>query len=457
LKEEFDIAVLGGGPAGYPAAIRAAQKGARVCVIEKDVLGGTCLNRGCIPTKVLHARAHLIESLKGASISGIKTGSIEIDYSILSSFKTKVVSDLVKGVEILFKSRKIRLIRGHGRLKGDGVIDVEGFGEVKASRIIVATGSSEMLIPGLEFDGQVVLSSTDLLKLDSLPESLLIVGGGVIGCEFASIFNAFGVDVTIIEMLPKLIATEDTQISRAIQTYMKKRGIKVLLGEKVVSIEKDSTGAVVKLESGEQISCEKVLVSVGRIPNISDAGLEDVGVRVERGAVVTDRRMRTSIEGIFAAGDVTGHYLLAHVATREGIVSAENATGSDAEIDYRAVPVTIYTFPEISRVGISEDEAISRGVDVKTGRFPFAANGKAKGLGEIEGFVKWVARKEDGRILGVHVIGPQATELISSGVVAIQNELTIAEYISSIFPHPTLSESVHEAAEAVLGRAIHLK
>ena len=457
MKEEFDIAVLGGGPAGYPAAIRAAQKGARVCVIEKDVLGGTCLNRGCIPTKVLHAKAHLIESLKGASISGIKTGSIEIDYSILSSFKTKVVSELVKGIETLFKSLKIKLIKGYGRLVGDGVIDVEGFGEVKAKRIIVATGSSEMLIPGLEFDGQVVLSSTDLLMLDSLPESLLIVGGGVIGCEFASIFNAFGVDVTIVEMLPRLIATEDTQISRAIQTYMKKRGVKVLLGKKVVSIKKDSTGAVVKLESDEQISCEKVLVSVGRTPNISGAGLEDVGVEIKGGAIVTDRKMRTSVQGIYAAGDVTGHYLLAHVATREGIISAENATGSETEIDYGAVPVTIYTFPEISRVGISEDEATSKGIDVKTGRFPFAANGKAKGLGETEGFVKWVARKEDGRILGVHVIGPQATELVASGVVAIQNELTIEEYVSSIFPHPTLSESMHESAEAVLRKAIHLK
>ncbi len=457
MKEEYDIAILGGGPAGYPAAIRAAQKGARVCVVEKDALGGTCLNRGCIPTKVLHAKAHLIESMKEASRAGVAYKGVSIDSDILYSFKTKVVSELVRGVETLFKGWKIKLVRGTGRLTKGGEIDVEDYGTVKAARVIVATGSKEAVVPGMEFDGKVVLSSRDMLELDGLPTSLVIVGGGVIGCEFGSIFNAFGTDVTIVEMLPRLIATEDVQISRALQTYLRKRGIKLHLGTKVTSIGKTASGAVVELESGESIEAEKVLVSVGRLPLVDGAGLEEAGVEFTEKGIAVDEGMRTSVEGVYAAGDVIGGWLLAHVATREGIVATENALGASLKVDYSTIPTTIYTIPEVSRVGMTEDEAREKEVDVVTGRFPFAANGKAKGLQETEGFVKWVAGKGDRRLLGLHIIGPSATELLASGIVAIKNGLSVDDYVSAVFPHPTLSESLLESAESVIGKAIHIR
>jgi len=457
LKDEYDVAILGGGPAGYPAAIRAAQKGAKVCVVEKDALGGTCLNRGCIPTKVLHAKAHLIESMKEASRAGVSFKEVSIDSDILYSFKTKVVAELVRGVETLFKGWKVDVVRGKGKLTEDGNIDVEGYGVVKAKSVIVATGSREVVIPGMEFDGEVVLSSDDMLRLDALPESLVVVGGGVIGCEFASIFNAFGTEVTIVEMLPRIIATEDVQISRALQTYMRKRGVKIHLGAKVTSIERKKSGAVVKLESGDEIEAEKVLVSIGRVPMVEEIGLEEAGIELEGRGIRVDERMKTSRAGVYAAGDVVGGLLLAHVATREGITAVENALGGDDVMDYSAVPTTIYTVPEVSRVGLTEEEAKEKGLDVVTGRFPFAANGKAKGLQETEGFVKWVAEGKEGRLLGLHVIGPSATELLSAGVVAVSRGLSVSNFISAIFPHPTLSEALHESAESIIGRAIHIR
>ena len=283
------------------------------------------------------------------------------------------------------------------------------------------------------------------------------VGGGVIGCEFASIFNALGSRVTVIEMLPSIIATEDAQIVRFLQTFLKKKGIDLRLGTKIKEAKTSDGRIACTLESGGEIEAELLLVSVGRRPNMDGIGLEELGIRTNKGGIEVDDRMETNVKGVYAAGDVIGGLLLAHVATREGIVAAENALGGSSSVDYRAMPTTIYTLPEVSRVGLTEEQAKETGTGVVTGRFPFAANGKAKGLGEDEGFVKWVASKEDGRLLGLHIIGPQATELLAAGILAIERGMTADEFATAVFPHPTLSESLSEAAEAIHGKAINLQ
>jgi dihydrolipoamide dehydrogenase len=455
LSKQFDIVILGGGPAGYPAAIRAAQLGASVCLVEKDRLGGVCLNWGCIPTKTLHGLAHLVELTRTGAGSGV-VGSINVDPEEMLAHKERVVGDLVKGVRQILKGRKVDIVEGAGRIVSPGVIDVEGHGSIKGGSILVATGSSEISLPGMEYDGERILSSTDLLDLGRIPESMIVVGGGAIGCEFASIFNAFGTKVTIVEMLPSIIATEDTHVIRFLQSFMRKKGIDFHLGAKVESLEKNQSGITAVLDNGKSVEAELALVSVGRRPNVNGIGLEDVGVEVENGGIKVDSRMKTSTDGIYAAGDVIGGWLLAHVATREGIVAAGNMLGSGGEIDYGAVPATIYTLPEVASVGMTEDEAGKNGIEIATGRFPFAANGKAKGLREEEGFVKWVSSKSDGKLLGLHIIGPQATELLAAGIMAVGEGMTADRFASVIFPHPTLSEALGEAAEATEGKAIHL-
>ncbi len=455
MGQDFDLLVLGGGPAGYPAAIRGSQLGASVCLIEKEALGGVCLNRGCIPTKTMHGLAHLLEQASGGAGKGV-SGSIKCDAEGLFSHKEDVIDSLVSGVEKILKGRKVTVLKGQGRITGPGEIEVEGHGKIRGGRIIVATGSSEIEIPGLEFNGRNVLSSTHLLDLGRIPESMIVIGGGVIGSEFASIFAEFGTSITIVEMLPSLIATEDLHIVRFFQSLIKKKGVALKLGSRVAKIDPDDRIVTAELDSGERLSAEIALVSVGRSPNISDIGLETLGIEADRTGIPVNARMESSAEGVYAAGDVTGGYLLAHVATREGVVAAENALGGAREIDYSTVPTTIYTLPEISRVGLTEEEAKEKGIEPVTGRFPFAANGKAKGLREEDGFVKWIASKKDGRLLGLHIIGPQATELISAGILAIDKGMKVEDLGSVIFPHPTLSEAVGEAADALEGRAIHL-
>lgn len=454
-EREFDLIVLGGGPAGYPAAIRASQLGARVCLVEKEHLGGTCLNCGCIPTKTLHALAHLVERIRAGGELVIGGESIRLDSKAVFENKRRIVGTLVSGVEGLLKGRKVTVYRGVGRVTGPGEIEIEGIGKVKGKNVIIATGAREVELPGMEFDGERILSSTDLLDLGRIPESLLVVGGGVIGCEFASIFNAFGVKVTIVEMLPTLISTEDAKVGKYLGTMMRRKGIDVHLGVKVASIERETDGVTARLENGNEIDTEIVLVSVGRRPNVTDIGLEGMNVHVETPGIAVNTRMETSAAGVYAAGDVVGGLLLAHVATREGIVAAENALGAEREIRYDAIPSTIYTLPEVSSVGMTEDEAREKGVAYSIGRFPFAANGKAMGLGEEEGFVKWLATKDEERLIGLHIIGAQATELLTAGIVAVERGMTVHEFAQSVFPHPTLSESLMEAAEAVRHTAIH--
>ena len=383
------------------------------------------------------------------------SGSLSPDAKTLFKHKDNVVSSLVTGIERLIKKRKIELLRGTGALSGGGSVEVEGAGTVTGKKIIVATGSGEVELPGLGFDGKRILSSRDILDLGRIPKSLIVVGGGVIGCEFASIFNALGVKVTVVEMLPRIIATEDGQVSRYLQSFLKRRGVEFHLGTKVSEASAKDDSVVCRLESGDKLEAECVLVSVGRRPNVEDSGLDRAGVKYGRGGVEVNARMETSARGIYAAGDVVGGLLLAHVATREGITAAENALGQKIEVSYDAMPSTIYTLPEVSRVGLTEEEAKERGMDIVTGRFPFAANGKAKGLGEEEGFVKWVASKGEGRLLGLNIIGPQATELIAAGVLAVEHEMTAREFARAVLPHPTLSEALAEAAEAIDGTSIH--
>jgi dihydrolipoamide dehydrogenase len=456
VTHECDVAVIGGGPAGYPAAIRAAQLGGKVCLVERESLGGTCLNWGCIPTKALQAAAHLVEGVRGGAGRGIAGGPVSIDAAALFANKSRIVKDLVSGVEKIMKARGVEIVRGTGRLAGAGAIEVDGAGTVAAKKIIIATGSSEATIPFMPFDGRRVLSSKDLLGLGRVPASLLIVGGGAIGCEFASIFNAFGTKVTIVEMLPALVSTEDAQISRTLQMLLRKKGIDLHLGAKVTGAKVTEELVTASLDSGTEIAAEAVLVSVGRRPFFADAGVEAAGIEADRGGIKVNARMETNVPGVYAAGDAVGGALLAHVATREGIVAAENALGGSRETGRATIPSTIYTLPEISRAGLTEEEAKSRGIEVSTGRFPFGASGKAKGLGEEDGFVKWIARADDKKLLGVHIIGPQATELLAPAIVALDRGLTGAEYAESIFPHPTLSEALAGAAEAIYGRAIDL-
>ncbi|MCD6379217.1 dihydrolipoyl dehydrogenase [bacterium] len=455
MTDEYDLVVVGGGPAGYPAAIRASQMGASVCLVESGEMGGVCLNRGCIPTKTMHAAAHLIEQSAGGSQAGL-SGSLGVDLKGLLSHKERVVGKLVSGVEKLLKRRGVDVVRGTARVVTAGEIHVEGKGQIKGKKIIIATGSSEVILPGMEFDGKRVLSSTDILNLSKVPESLLIIGGGVIGCEFASIFHAFGTMVTIVEMLPLLVAGEDAKISRFLKTFLKRKGITIHLGNKVESLNSGDAGITARLASGSQIESEFVLVSVGRVPNISNIGLEDLGVEMDKTGIKVNSKMETNVKGVFAAGDVVGGLLLAHVATREGIVAAENALGSDVEMDYSAVPSTIYTLPEISHVGLTQEEAADKNFEIKTGSFPFSANGKAQGLREPDGFVKWVAEKTTGKLRGVHIIGPQATELVSIGMIAIESEMKAEDFETMIFPHPTLSEALAEAADDINSRAIHI-
>ncbi|MBI4858166.1 MAG: dihydrolipoyl dehydrogenase [Acetobacterium woodii] len=463
------IVILGGGPGGYVAAIRAAQLGAEVSLIENKYLGGTCLNVGCIPTKVLLHTTELIEVLENdAKELGINILGYEADWQKLQQRKTKIIKKLVSGVNGLLKNNTITKIMGTGTFLNDHQIKVlynDESDDTKAAMIIdfdfaiIATGSKPVIPPVPGFDLEDVITSETALSLETVPESLGIIGGGVIGCEFASIYNTFGCKVTIIEMLPELIANMDRDIVKPLKEKLIKDGVEIFTSTKVESIQKTSEGLAVKTtsKSGENIvRVQKILLSVGRKPELDTLELDKAGIETERGAIRVNQKMQTNKHNIYAVGDCNGGVMLAHVASAEGIVAVETIMGIKSKIDFKTIPYCVYTKPELASVGLTESQARDLGYEVKVGNFPMAVNGKAMIMGETSGVVKYIADAVTGEILGLHMAGPRATDLIVEGALAIRLEATVEELITTIHAHPTVGESLLEAAHAVNGHAIHL-
>jgi len=459
---ECDVAVLGGGPGGYPAAIRAAQLGAKVVLIEEDRVGGTCITIGCIPTKAWVQTAHALkEAHETFAKIGVTVKDAQLDFPATQANKDTIVSGLVNGITGVVKANGITVVQGRGSFTGPTTIGVEGGEEVGFRQAIVATGSEPLRPPVDGIDGPLCVDSTGLLAIEQVPERILVLGGGVIGVEFASIFRHWGCEVTIVEMLDRLIPMEDADASKELERAFKKRGITMHLGAKASRIE-HAKAATLTFQSADgtegSVEADLVLVATGRGPRVEGIGLEKAGVHFDkRAGIGTDEQMRTNVPHVFAVGDVAGRFQLAHTAFREGEVAAENALGHDAEIDYTAVPRCIYTDPEVAAVGLTEAAAReAHGDDVAVGRMPFSANARAQMYGEKVGWVKTIHETRYGELLGLVIVGPQATELVNAGVIGITAEATIETLADSIAAHPTLAEAVKEAALVSLGRPIHL-
>lgn len=456
------LAVIGSGPGGYVAAIKAAQLGAQVTVIEDDEVGGTCLNWGCIPTKTMIASCEVLAKTKELDKFGLElSGSVVPNLAKIIERKNKVVGIQVKGIRALFKSWGIGLIEGRGVLLSPKEIEVtlkDGDRErIDTDSVILATGSRPAQIPALPFDGTHILSSSDMLQLTEIPKSLLIVGAGVIGCEFACIYWELGSEVTMVEMMDRAVATEDSEMSALLEKELKKKKIKLITRVRVEKTEVREDGVHAFLGDGRELVAEKMLVSIGRTFNSDHIGLENVGiVKGKRGEIQVNRRMETSVPGIYAIGDVTGGMLLAHKASREGIVAAGNVIGMEDAMDYDVVPSAIFTSPEIASVGLREHEAEEKGLRIRTGHFDFRALGKAHAIGEIAGLVKIIADEQTDKIVGGHIIGPHASDLIHEIAVAMRTGRTVREVAGTIHAHPTLSEGIMEAAEELHGEAIHV-
>jgi dihydrolipoamide dehydrogenase len=455
------ITVLGAGPGGYVAAIRAAQLGAEVTVIEESEVGGTCLNWGCIPTKTLIASADVLHKVRSADKYGLEfEGTVTPNIQKIIERKNKVVDIQVKGIRGLFKSWGVNIVEGRGEIVDPKKIKVTlkdgSTKEVESHRIIIATGSKPAQIPVFPFDGTKILSSNHAINPESVPGSLLIIGAGVIGCEFAFIYKQFGADVTMVEMMPNAVSTEDNEISQILERELKKNKIKLLVNTSVDKVDVKDEGVSVQLSNGKTIEAERVLVSIGRAVNSTNIGLEGAGVKTgARGEVIVDEKMRTNIEGIYAIGDVTGGIMLAHLASKEGTVAAENAMGGTSEVNYNVIPAAIFTNPEIGSVGMREKQAAEKGLKYKVGRFQFRALGKAHAMGEIAGLFKMIADEETDRVLGAHIIGPHASDLIHEVAVAMEKGLTVKDIANTIHAHPTLAEGIMETAEDVHDSAIH--
>jgi dihydrolipoamide dehydrogenase len=464
VATQFDVIIIGGGPGGYVCAIRCAQLGMTACVVEKDKLGGVCVNIGCIPTKALLHSAATIAGLKGAQDLGITTGEIKTDYGVAMKRSRRVAEANSKGAEFLMKKNKIEVIKGTGTLKAGRKVSVKtdaGTQELTANKaIVIATGSRPKDIPaiGLAFNGKTIFSSTEALFLEKAPATMAIVGAGAVGCEFADIFSAFGTKVTLVEMLPRLLPVEDGESSDALGKAFKKRGIAVLTGAKIGKAAAKGSGIAIEVESGgkkETLDVACVLVAAGRAPNTENIGLEAAGVALERGFIKVDKTLQTNVPGYYAIGDVAGPPLLAHKGSREGVVAAEAIAGKKPHaIDYSNVPGATYCHPEVASIGMTEEACKEKKVDYKVGRFPFSANGRARGTGETDGFVKIITDKKYGEILGAHIVGAHATEMIHEVALARANEFTVEEMEVAIYAHPTMSEAVSQAALDAMGRAI---
>lgn len=453
----YDVAVIGAGPGGYVAAIRAAQLGARVAVIEKDQVGGVCLNWGCIPTKTLIYTAELVRKLERASEYGIDTGPFTLNMKQVVKRKNDVVRRNKNGIQALFKAHGIDLIAGDAVVTAPGEVQV-GDRLVSAKRIIVATGSQPAQIPGLETDGKTVITSTEALELTELPQRIAVIGAGALGAEFASLWNIFGVQVTLIEMMPQILPLEDADLAQRMEKILRKRGMDIRTGTTVRSMDRDKGGVRLELEGAKagSVDVDLVLVGIGRKYNSEVLTRGGLDVKTgPRGQIEVNDRLETSVPGIYAIGDVVGRTLLAHGASAEALIAAENAMGGNRRINYRVVPACTFTSPEVAHVGLTEKQAREQGIDVKVGRFDHAASGRAVAMGETEGMVKIVGDAATDEVVGVHIMGPEAGELIAAAAMAMSLEATVEEIAHTIHTHPTLSETVMEAAEAYLGRGIH--
>jgi len=458
----YDVAIIGAGPGGYVAAIRGSQLGGRICLIEQNEVGGTCLQHGCIPTKALISSTDLLRKFQAAEEYGISLGGpIKPDLAKMMARKDQIVTNLTKGIKALLKSQGITLIKGQAAIEAPETIRVnEESGTpqvVETQKVIIATGSKPGSVPVLELDGVRIISSDDAVRLREIPERLLIVGAGAIGCEFAFIFKPLGSNITMVELMPQALPQEDTEIARTLERELKKNKIKLFTNNKVESLREEGSDLIATLTNGQEITADKILVSIGRAVNVAGLGLERLGVhRGPKGEISVNNRMETNIPGIYAIGDVVGGAMLAHVASAEGLVAVENALGGHKEMDYTVVPAGIFTSPEIGRVGLTEREAQEKGYTIKTGRFPLRALGKAQAMGELAGLVKLVADAQTDKLLGAHIIGPSATDLIHEAALAMQQGIPAKALAELIHSHPTLSEGIMEAAHSLYGQAIHL-
>ena len=464
-EQQYDVVIIGSGPGGYVAGIRAGQLGMKVAVVEKDpFVGGTCLHRGCIPTKALLENADVWTKIQKAKDFGITVGDVTINFSEVQKRKQGVVDNNSKGIEFLFKKNKVERITGHGRVVKPGVVEVEGADGKKTlttKNIILAMGSVPKDLPHIKTDGKRIINSDHILMLDYIPKSMLVIGAGAVGSEFASIFARFGSKTTIVEVMPQLLPIEDDEIAKEFTRIFKKKGIDVFTDAKVMSCEVGESGvkSTVEVKGRQQvIETELVLSATGRGPVTGDAGLKNTKVKVsDRGYVEVDEFMRTAEPGIYAIGDIVPTPALAHCASAEGILAVEHMKGMPVRpINYDHVPNATYTDPEVASVGLTEKKAKERGYEVKIGKFPFTANSKAKIVGDANGLVKYVVDAKYDEILGVHIVGPKATELIVEACAALELEATSESIAKTIHAHPTLSEALMEAAEAVQGHAIHI-
>lgn len=464
--DEYDVIVIGAGPGGYVCAIRAAQLGMKTAIIDKEWLGGVCLNVGCIPSKALLKNAELAQTLRqGGKEFGFTVEGLTLDYSVAVKRSRQVSDRLVRGVGFLMKKNNISVTLGTARINAPGTLAVttqDGkVQELKTKNIVIATGSRVAMIPGLQADGERILSYREAILQTRLPKSVVIIGAGAIGAEFGTIWNSYGVKVTIVEMLPRVLPLEDEEVSAELAKAFNKRGIQILTGTRVLGIDKTEGGVAVKVASsdGEKaLEAEQALVAIGFKPNSADLGLEGLGVILSpRGFIEIDDHMATNVPGIWAIGDVTGKLLLAHVASAQGIICAESIAGVETiTLDYTMMPRATFSQPQVASFGLTEAQAKEKGLDIKIGRFNFQANGKALGLGDYAGFVKLITDAKYGEILGGHMVGPDVSELLPELTLAQRLEATVEDIARNVHAHPTLSETLMEAAHAALGHSIHM-
>jgi dihydrolipoamide dehydrogenase len=462
----YDVTIIGSGPGGYVAAVRAAQLGMSVLIVERESrLGGVCTLRGCIPTKALLHTADLLEEARHGAEVGVSVRDVRLDLPAAMKHKEKVVRQSANGVAYLMKKNRVDVATGFGRLAGAGAVTVAGPDGAETryttKNVLIATGSVPRALPGIEIDHKTVLSSDSILEVGEIPKSLLVLGSGAVGVEFASMFARYGSKTTIVELLPRIVPLEDEEISRELAASFKRQGIAVYVDSRVERVTPIDGGVEVlartSSEKTETFRAEKILLAVGRKPLSEGIGLEALGVATEKGYIQVDGLMRTNVAAVYAIGDVVPTPWLAHVASAEGIVAVEHMAGREPRpLNYDQIPGCTYCAPEVASIGLTEAKARERGYDVAVGKFPFSANGKARILNDASGFVKIVAEKKYDEVLGVHIVGPRATELIAEAAAALRLEATSEELVRTIHAHPTLSEAVHEAAEAVGGHAIHI-